>query len=194
MTWNDIKYCASNLNFKEATIITHFIHCDVNRAKGDTFSSVTLVGESWLMDEGSQRLYRLSFFRQGQLVDFNGGKVSDRSGLDAVWLLRGSTAAKDAAAGLVEAFTAEFGYFSTACLSRSRYICGASRKDSPLPAIPGGRSSRQGHRRRWAEATGDPPVVQVEGEGLAVTLSLTVTGTQVMMVRSGSRSQTVSSE
>ncbi len=134
------------------------------------------------MYEGLQSLYRLSFFRQGQLVDFNGGKVFYRRGLGAVRLLRGSPTAEDAAAGPVEAFTAELGHFIPARLSRSRAACGASSKDPPLPAVPRGRGSGQGHRGGRAEPTGSPPAVQAQSEGLAVTLCLTLSCIQMMMV------------
>lgn len=143
------------------------------------------------MDEGLWWLYRLSFFRQGQLVDFNCGKVSDRRGLGTVGLLRGGLITEDAAAGSAEAFSAEFGYFSPVRLSRSRPICGACGKDPPLPAVPGGRSSRQGHRGRGAQATGSPSVVQDQRQRVAVTLSLAVTCTQVVAVWSWGLSQTV---
>lgn len=78
-------------------------------------------------------------------MDFDGGKVHDRRGLCTVCLRRGSPIAEDAAAGFVEAFTAEFGHFHSA------------RLDPPLPAVPEGRGLGQGHRRGRAEPT---PAVQ----------------------------------
>lgn len=156
-------------------------HSDVNRANGKIFSYVTLKGGSLLIDVGLQWSHWLSFFRQGQLVDFNSGKVSDRRGLAAVWLLRGGPTTEDAgAAGSVEASTAEFGYFSPARLGWSGSICGVFRKDPPIPAVPGRRGSGQGHRGRGTVATGSPPVVRAQGEGLAVTFCLTVTCSQMM--------------
>lgn len=127
-------------------------------------------------------------------MDFNGGKVSDRSGLGAVRLLRGAPTAEDAAAGLVKAFTAEFGHLDPASLGRSRAACGVSRKDPPLPAVPGGRGSGQGYGGGRAESTGSPPAVQAQIEGLAVTLSLTLNCTQMTMMWSRDRSQTMNSE
>lgn len=52
-------------------------------------------------------------------MDFNSGNVSDRSGLSAGGLLRGSPAPEDATAGVVKAFTAEFGHLGPACLAWS---------------------------------------------------------------------------
>lgn len=127
-------------------------------------------------------------------MDFNGGKVSDRSGLGAVRLLRGSPTTEDAAAGLVKAFTAEFGHFGPACLGWSRSCFGVFRKDPPLPAVPGGRGSGQGHRGGRTEPTGSPPAVQAQIERLAVTLSLTLNCIQMMMVWPRYHSQTMNSK
>lgn len=71
------------------------------------------------MDEGLGSLYRLSIFREGQLVDFDGGKVREGSGLGAGGLQRGSPAPEDATAGVVKAFTAEFGHLGPAHLAWS---------------------------------------------------------------------------
>lgn len=59
-------------------------------------------------------------------MDFNGGKISGRSGLGAVGLLRGSPVTEDAAAGVVKAFTAKSGHFGSACLAWFRLSCWVS--------------------------------------------------------------------
>lgn len=121
-------------------------------------------------------------------MNFNSRKVSERS-----WVLCGSPSSKDAAAGSVEAFIAEFGHFSSACFGRSRpAVDGASRKDPPFPAVPGGRRSGQSDRGGWAESAGSSFAVQANSE--AVPLGLTLTHTQMVVVCSGSHPQTVNSK
>lgn len=115
-------------------------------------------------------------------MDFNSGKISGRSGLGAVGLLRGSPVAEDAAAGVVKAFAAKFGHFGSACLAWSRLSRWVSCKDPPLPAIPGGGGSGQDYRGRRAEPACSLPTVQAQTERLTLTLSLTLNCFQMMMV------------